>query len=252
MRRRAASATVALVTGAGVRVGRAIALALADAGSDVAVHYRGSTAEAREVVRRIRALGRRSEAFRADLADPAACRALPARAEEALGGIDFLVHSAANFHRAPFESTDVAVWQSALDVNARAAFLLAQAAAPSLRARRGRIVLISDLLAVRPVRRYLAHSVSKAAVEGLVRALAVELAPRGVRVVSVAPTFVATDLTAPFLADPEFRDDVMRRIPLGRLATVDQVAAAVVYAASPAAASTTGCSLRVDGGWTAQ
>jgi NAD(P)-dependent dehydrogenase (short-subunit alcohol dehydrogenase family) len=96
------------------------------------------------------------------------------------------------------------------------------------------------------------YCATKHAVEGLVRALAVELAPRGVRVVSVAPTFVATDLTAPFLADPEFRDDVMRRIPLGRLATVDQVAAAVVYAASPAAASTTGCSLRVDGGWTAQ
>jgi len=96
------------------------------------------------------------------------------------------------------------------------------------------------------------YCATKHAVEGLVRALAVELAPRGVRVVSVAPTFVATEMTAPFLADPGFRDDVMRRIPLGRLATVEEVASAVLYAASPAAGATTGCSLRVDGGWTAQ
>ena len=96
------------------------------------------------------------------------------------------------------------------------------------------------------------YCATKHAVEGLTRALGVELAPRGVRVVSVAPTFVATDMTAPFLAEPGFRDDVLRRIPLGRLGEPRDVAAAVVYAASPAAAAVTGCSLRVDGGWTAQ
>ena len=116
----------------------------------------------------------------------------------------------------------------------------------------GVIVFLSSQMGHVGAPRRSVYCATKHAVEGLVRALAVELAPRGVRVVSVAPTFVATEMTAPFLADPAFREDVLRRIPLGRLATVEQVAAAAVYAASPAAGSTTGCSLRVDGGWTAQ
>jgi NAD(P)-dependent dehydrogenase (short-subunit alcohol dehydrogenase family) len=96
------------------------------------------------------------------------------------------------------------------------------------------------------------YCATKHAVEGMTRALGVELAPQGIRVVALAPTFVATDLTAPFLADPGFEAGVLARIPLGRLATVEEVAAAAVYAASPAAGSLTGCSLKIDGGWTAQ
>jgi NAD(P)-dependent dehydrogenase (short-subunit alcohol dehydrogenase family) len=97
-----------------------------------------------------------------------------------------------------------------------------------------------------------AYCATKHAIEGVTRALAVELAPRGVRVVSLAPTFVATDMTAPFLADPEFRAEILAAIPLGRLATVEDVAAAAVFAASPAAGAMTGCSVRIDGGWTAR
>jgi NAD(P)-dependent dehydrogenase (short-subunit alcohol dehydrogenase family) len=116
----------------------------------------------------------------------------------------------------------------------------------------GAIVFISSQMGHVGAPRRSVYCATKHAVEGMTRALAVELAPRGVRVVSVAPTFVATALTAPFLADPAFRADVLDRIPLGRLATVEDVAAAAVYAASPAAGALTGCSLRVDGGWTAQ
>ena len=96
------------------------------------------------------------------------------------------------------------------------------------------------------------YCATKHAVEGLTKAMAVELAPYGIRVNAVAPTFVETSMTAPFLADRAFREDVERQIPLGRIAAPEDVAAAVVYLASPAARLVTGTSLRVDGGWTAR
>jgi NAD(P)-dependent dehydrogenase (short-subunit alcohol dehydrogenase family) len=97
-----------------------------------------------------------------------------------------------------------------------------------------------------------AYCAAKHAVEGASRAMALELAPHGIRVNTVAPTFVETPMTTPFLADEAFRADVLSRIPAGRLGTADEVAAAVLFAASPAASLMTGASLRVDGGWTAQ
>jgi NAD(P)-dependent dehydrogenase (short-subunit alcohol dehydrogenase family) len=116
----------------------------------------------------------------------------------------------------------------------------------------GVIVFLSSQMGHVGAPRRSVYCATKHAVEGMTRALAVELAPRGVRVVALAPTFVDTELTLPFMADPGFRADVVRRIPLGRLATVEEVAATAVFAASPAAGSLTGCSLRIDGGWTAQ
>ncbi|HTE62118.1 MAG TPA: SDR family oxidoreductase, partial [Solirubrobacteraceae bacterium] len=101
-------------------------------------------------------------------------------------------------------------------------------------------------------RRRTAYCATKHAVEGLTKAMAVELAPRGVRVVAVAPTFVETPLTAPFFADPSFREETLAQIPLGRLGAPSEVAGAIVFAASPAAALMTGSSLRLDGGWTAR
>jgi NAD(P)-dependent dehydrogenase (short-subunit alcohol dehydrogenase family) len=95
------------------------------------------------------------------------------------------------------------------------------------------------------------YVMTKHAIEGLTKAMAVELAPKGVRVVSIAPTFIDTPLTAPFFANPEFRDWVLKRIPIGRVGTVEEVAYAVVFLASPAAALVTGSSLLADGGWTA-
>ncbi|MFN2386368.1 MAG: SDR family NAD(P)-dependent oxidoreductase, partial [Thermoanaerobaculia bacterium] len=160
---------VALVTGAGVRVGRSIAETLGAAGADVAVHYHWSAEGARNLGSRLRSLGRRSVEIQADLAQPAECRRLVRETIEALGRLDLLVHSASNFFRVPLAETDESVWDAAMNVNARAALLLAREAAGELRARGGRIVLISDFLALRPARNYVAHAVSKSAVEGLVR-----------------------------------------------------------------------------------
>jgi NAD(P)-dependent dehydrogenase (short-subunit alcohol dehydrogenase family) len=239
---RRAKAPVALVTGAGIRVGRAIALALAEAGADVAVHYRSSERQAGEVVRRIRSLGRLAEAFSADLADPEACRSLVEGVASAFGGLDFLVHSAANFHRAPLAETGPDLWESAVNVNARAGFLLAQSAAPILRRRKGRVVVVSDFLAIRPVRNYLAHSVSKAAAEGLVRALAVELAPE-VSVNGVSPGTVMVPEGTPERLAARWAAET----PLRRNGSARDVAEAVVFLCT-GPSFVTGQILRVDGG----
>jgi len=236
------SRRAALVTGAGVRVGRAIALALAEAGADVAVHYRESSAPAEEVAASIRALGRRAVPIGADLRDPAGCRALVRSAVGAFGGLDVLVHSAANFHRASLEESDEKIWDDAMNLNARAGFLLAREAAATLRSRRGRVVFISDFLARRPARFYAAHSVSKAAVEGAVRALAIELAPE-VSVNGVAPGTVLVPAGTP----PETAERWAREAPLQRNGDPADVAAAVVFlCAGPS--FVTGQILRVDGG----
>ena len=232
----------ALVTGAGVRVGRAIALALGEAGADVAVHYHSSARPAEETAAALRALGRRASTHAADLRSPDACRDLVGAALASLGGLDLLVHSAANFHRASLAETDAALWDDAMNVNARAGMLLSREAAPALRERRGRVVVITDLIAVQPVRSYLAHGVSKAAAEGLVRALAIELAPE-VSVNGVSPgTVLVPDGTT-----EEQEERWARRAPLKRNGDPSDVAAAVVFlCAGPA--FVTGQILRVDGG----
>jgi pteridine reductase len=233
---------VALVTGGGVRVGRAISLGLSAAGADVAIHYRRSRDEAESAALEVRSAGRRSVTIEGDLARPEDCRRVVAEAIGALGGLDLMVHSAANFHRASVEDTDETLWDSAMDVNARAGFLLAREAAPTLRARRGRIVLVSDFLAESPAKNYLAHSVSKAAVEGLVRALAVALAP-DVAVNGVAPGTVLPPEGTP----AEEVERLARRLPAKRIGSVEDVAATVLFlCAGPA--FLTGQVIRVDGG----
>lgn len=233
---------IALVTGGGVRVGRAIALALGAAGADVAVHYRGSREGAESAAAEIRSQGRRAVVVSGDLASPEDCRTVVRESAAALGGLDFLVHSASNFHRATLAETDEKLWNSSMDVNARAGLLLAREAAATLRERRGRVVLISDFLAETPARHYLAHSVSKAAVEGLVRALAVELAPE-VAVNGVAPGTVLP----PEGTSPEEVNRLARIVPARRIGSPEDVAATVVFLCS-GPAFLTGQVIRVDGG----
>ncbi len=234
----------ALVTGAGIRVGRAIALALAEAGADVAVHYFSSAGPAGEVCDAIRTLGRRAVAVRGDLAEASACDTTVAAAASAFGGLDLLVHSAATFHRASVQETTPEIWDSAMAVSARAGFFLARAAAPLLAARRGRIVLVSDFLAIRPASGYVAHGASKAAVEGLVRGLAVELAPE-ISVNGVSPGTVLV----PEGTSPEDAARWARAVPAKRNGEPEDVAKTVLFlCAGPS--FITGQVLRVDGGKT--
>jgi NAD(P)-dependent dehydrogenase (short-subunit alcohol dehydrogenase family) len=177
---------IAVVTGGAHRVGRALSIGLARAGADVVVHYNASADEASETVAAIEALGRRALAVAADLGDPAQIDR-PLRAAAELGGLDILVNSASLFERAPVEDIDAAAWDRVLDVNLRAPFLLARAAAPLLRERApGLIVNIADLSAFQAWPSFAHHAVSKAGLVHLTRVLARALGPH-IRVNAIAP-----------------------------------------------------------------
>lgn len=216
----------ALVTGAGRRVGRAIALELASHGLDVCVHYRASRDEAEDVAGRCRSLGVDAFTAAADLADPAALQGLVRAVDARWGGLNVLVNNASAFVPVPFEQITVGAWDRMHAVNVRAPFLLAQGLLGHLRAARGLVVQMVDIGAERPVRGYAHYSTSKAAAAMLVRAMAVELGPE-VRAVGVSPGQVAW----PPGYDAETRARLTRRIPLQRVGTPEDVARLVRFLA---------------------
>jgi pteridine reductase len=236
------SGRVALVTGAGKRLGRAVALRLASEGADVAVHYRGSDAEAREVVGEIEKLGRRAIAMRAELTSINEIRALVQSVAHEFGRIDVLVNSAANFLPSSVISTTEEIWDASLDTNVKGPFFLAQAAAPWLRRSNGVIVNFADTGGILGWPGYIAHSVSKAGMIMLTKTLAKALAPE-VRVNAIAPGTI----TMP--GDPaEWDQEFVKIAPLKKTGTPEDVAEAVSYLVG--AKFLTGHVLVLDGGRT--
>ena len=243
------SGKTALITGAGRGIGRAVALALAAAGAELVLVSR-TQGELDEVAAEIVAGGRNARPLRLDVTRSDAVR----DAFASLGRVDILVNNAGVNRPQPFLEVDEPTLDLLLGLNVRAAFIVAQAAARLMVDQGGGVIvnMSSQMGHVGSEVNRTVYVMSKHAVEGLTKAMAVELAPKGVRVVSIAPTFVTTPLTKPFFEDPVFRKWVLDRIPLGRLGTVEEVASAVVFLASPAASLVTGSSLLVDGGWTAR
>jgi NAD(P)-dependent dehydrogenase (short-subunit alcohol dehydrogenase family) len=168
--------------------------------------------------------------------------------------VDVLVHGAGANIPEPFLDVAADTFDQLMAVNVRSAFLTCQAAARSMRQHDhgGALVVIGSQLGHVGASGRAIYCTAKHAIEGLVKAIAVELAPLGIRAVSVAPTYVETALTAPFLADPDFMRSVLERIPIGRLGQPHEVASAVFFAASPGAALITGSSILTDGGWVAR
>lgn len=238
----------AVVAGASRGIGAATALAFAAAGAETLTLLARTRSALEDVAADARGLGADVRVVACDVTDD---RALEA-AFETIGALDVLVYAAGTNVPQALDEVELDTADRLWALNVRAALHAAREAVPRMPPAGGVIVFISSQMGHVGAARRSVYCATKHAVEGLTRALAVELAPRGVRVVSVAPTFVATDMTAPFLAESRFRDDVLERIPLGRLASVEEVAAAALFAASPAAGATTGCSVLVDGGWTAQ
>lgn len=233
----------ALVTGAGRRLGRVIALALAEAGADLLLHFHTSRAAAEETACGVEASGRRASALQADLADPAAVEALLAAARSASPRLDVLINSAAAYERAPLAELTVERWDAMLDLNLRAPFLLSRGAAPWLREDGGGVIInIVDLAGFMPWAHYLHYAVSKAGLIAMTRCLALELAP-DIRVNAVAP---GTVIPAPAQSAADLAA-IQARTPLGQLASAEDVAQSVLFlAAGPP--SVTGQVLAVDGG----
>lgn len=232
---------VALVTGAGKRVGQAIALRLAHEGYRIAVHFNASRDGADDTAARIAAGGGVAQVFDADLSDAAAASTLVERVVTHFGALDLLVNSAAAWLRAPLGSVTADQFDATVATNLRAPLLLAQAAAPHLSRRQGAIVNIADHLAYDWSSPYLAHGVVKGAVEHLTRGLARVLAP-AVRVNAVAPGVVLLPTDTPAAVEAALVADT----PLARLGAPDDVADAVAWLAR--ATYVTGEVVHVDGG----
>ncbi len=233
----------AIVTGASKGLGAAITIALADCGARVLAVARGE--------QELRALAQSNpliEPWIADIRDPSFAAELASRE------VNILINNAGMNVPLPMPDVPVEVLDEMLSLNIRCAYLVAQAATRSMlrRGKGGCIVNVTSQMGHVGSPNRTVYCMTKHALEGLTKAMAVELAAQRIRVNSVAPTFVETPMTRPMLADPAFLSFVERMIPLGRIARPEDVSAAVLYLCSPLASMVTGTSLIIDGGWTAQ
>lgn len=248
---------VALVTGAGRGIGAEAAVALASAGADVILLSR-TKSDLENVARRISEGGGKSggvaRAIVCDVNDSAQVRAAFAQIER----LDILVNNAGMNIPEAFVDVSEEHLDEVLALNVRAAFLVAQAGvrkmleAPDRKERGGAVIHMSSQMGHVGSPRRTVYCMTKHAIEGLTKAMAVELAPHNIRVNAIGPTFLETPMTAVFFENPEFRDWAIQRIPMGRIGRMDEVTGAIVFLASPAASLITGSSLTIDGGWTAQ
>ena len=239
----------ALVTGAGRGLGLACAAALAEAGAHVTLAARTSD-EVEAAAAALVAKGFSADALRLDVTDIAATQAAMTAGEP----FDILVNNAGTNRPGPFLDVTPENYDLVVDLNLRAAFFAAQAFARRLVAegRAGAIVNMSSQMGHVGAAGRSIYCASKHGVEGLTKALAVELAPHRIRVNAIAPTFIETPMTKPFFENEAFRRDTMSKIKLGRIGKAEDVMGAVVYLCSDAAALVTGTSQLVDGGWTAE
>ncbi|MWB98454.1 2-dehydro-3-deoxy-D-gluconate 5-dehydrogenase KduD [Agromyces seonyuensis] len=240
---------VALVTGTSRGLGRGAAVALAEAGADVALLDRG---DASETAALIEATGRRVHRMQCDFAT-ATGEALAAAVDEAadaLGGLDVLVNNAGTIRRAPAAEHPAADWDEVLAVNLDSVFHLSQAAGRRMLAQgHGRIINVASMLSFQGGILVPGYAASKHAVAGLTKAFANEWAASGVTVNAIAPGYMATDNTAPIRADADREASILARIPAGRWGTPADLQGAFVFLASDAAAYVTGTVIPVDGGW---
>lgn len=239
---------VAVVTGAGRGLGRACALALAEAGASPVLVSR-TKSDLQAVAATIAADGGTASTLVCDVTN---CR----QVDSAIGGlerIDILVNAAGGNIPEPLADVTEDHFDRIMTLNVKGTFMVSQAAVRSMQAggRGGAIINISSQMGHVGAPNRTVYCASKHAVEGMTKAMAVELAPQKIRVNSIGPTFILTPLTRPFFEDRAFREDTLRRIPRGQVGELQDIMGAVVFLASPAAALITGAALVIDGGWTA-
>jgi 2-dehydro-3-deoxy-D-gluconate 5-dehydrogenase len=242
---------VAIVTGANTGLGQAIAIALAEAGADVALVGRSSMDE---TAARIAALGRESLAIRADLATLAPINEIVERTLGWRQGIDILVNNAGIIRRADALDMTEADWDAVIDVDLKTVFFLSQAVARQMvkRESRGKIINVASLLSLQGGIRVAAYTAAKSGLAGLTRLLANEWAGKNINVNAIAPGYFATNNTKALRADPERNAAILARIPAGHWGEPREIGGAAVFLASPASDYVHGVVLPVDGGWLAR
>jgi NAD(P)-dependent dehydrogenase (short-subunit alcohol dehydrogenase family) len=246
-------ATTALVTGTdSLGMGRAIALALAEAGADLALHWFRDQRRSEELAGQLRRLGRQAVLLSADLGNAAAARQVVRDARAALGGLGIVVCNAGMIQRKPLLDITDDDWDRVHAVNLHGTFAVAQEAAKGMAeaGAGGRIVMISSVNQAHANPDIAHYVASKGGVMMLARAMALELAAHGITVNLVAPGTIETDMNRQMLADPRFRARKLAGVPLRRAGTPEDVAAAVLYLVSREASYVTGATITVDGGLT--
>ena len=239
---------VAVVTGAGRGLGRACAFALAGAGAEVVLVSR-TASELETVAGEIAAEGGKARPLVCDVTDIAAIE----RTVGALPRIDVLVNNAGMNIPEPYADVTEDHYDRIMALNVKSAFFVSQAAAKRMMAGRegGSIIHMSSQMGHVGAPNRTVYCTSKHAIEGMTKAMGVELAPHKIRVNSVGPTFIVTPMTAPFFENPAFKADTLSRIPMGQLGRLEDIMGAVLFLACPASALITGTSIVIDGGWTA-
>lgn len=239
----------ALITGAGRGIGLAAAAALAQAGASVTLAARNAT-ELESAAAAIRAEGGTATALPLDVQDTAATRA----AIDAAAPFDILVNNAGTNRPAPFTEVTEADYDAIMNLNLRAAFFVAQSVARRQIAAgiHGSIIHMSSQMGHVGGANRTVYVASKHAIEGLTKAMALDLAPHGIRVNSICPTFISTPMTAPYFQDKIFLEQTLKKIKLGRVGEVEDLMGAIVFLAADTSKLMTGTSIVIDGGWTAE
>lgn len=238
----------ALITGGSRGIGRAIALTLAENGAEVIINYLQNHTAAQEVKALVEAKGSRAHLIQGDMGRPKAIQAMFEEVHTRFGSLDILVHNAALGVFKSIMEIEVFHWNVSLDVNARALLLSSQAAVPLMEGREGKIIAISSLGSRRYIPKYGAIGVSKAALETLIRYLAVELAPRGIRVNGVAGGLIDTDALRSHPDYARLKTEGVSRTPAGRIGTPDDLAKVALFLASDESNWIYGQTLVADGG----
>lgn len=238
----------ALVTGAGRGIGRAAAIAFAEAGAEVTVASR-TRSELESVVAEIEAEGGKGHVMVLDASDVAAVQAEIG----ASPGFHVFFNNAGTNRPAPFTEVTIDDYDAVTNINVRGAFFAAQAVVKGMLRDgiKGSIINMSSQMGHVGGAKRTVYCATKHAIEGMTKAMAADLAPHGIRVNAICPTFIETPMTAPFMADPAFAEGVRKSILLGRTGQVDDLVGGLVYLASDASSLMTGSALMIDGGWTA-
>lgn len=244
---------VALITGGAGGLGRTMALALAEAGADVALAGRTLSSLEAAAADIAKATGRTVKAFTADIRSAADVEKLAKDVPAALGPIDILINSAGNNARGPIQDLSEADWDSVVDTNLKGTFLCSRAIGPDMAKRGwGRVINMGSILSMIAIPGRAPYASAKAGITSLTRVLALEWATAGVTVNAICPGPFGTELNRPLLDDPVKYQEFVKNLPIGRWGEVDELAGLVVLLASDASSFITGASIYIDGGWTAK